>query len=80
MPFACSYLPGQKPAVILLVRYALAAPLLAVGLVAIVWSASRGSWLIPLFIALSIFASLRTAQLRPAARRRGSTTLAPSRY
>jgi predicted permease len=28
MPFACSYLPGQKPAVILLVRYALAAPLL----------------------------------------------------
>ena len=44
------------------------AALLVVGLVAIVWSASRGSWLIPLFIGLSIFASLRTAQLRPAAR------------
>src|SRR5579872_2613955 len=44
------------------------AALLVVGLTAIVWSASRGSWLIPLFIGLSIFASLRTAQLRPAAR------------
>ncbi len=44
------------------------AALLAVGLVAVVWSASRGSWLIPLFIGLSVFASLRTAQLRPAAR------------
>jgi Zn-dependent protease len=42
--------------------------LLAVGLVAIVWTLSRGSWLVPLFIGLSIFASLRTAQLRPAAR------------
>jgi Zn-dependent protease len=44
------------------------AALLAVGLVAIVWTFSRGSWLVPLFIGLSIFASLRTAQLRPSAR------------
>jgi len=42
--------------------------LLAVGLVAVVWSLSRGAWLIALFIGLSIFASLRTAQLRPTAR------------
>jgi Zn-dependent protease len=42
--------------------------LLAVGLAAIAWSFSRGAWWIALFIGLSIFASLRTAQLRPAAR------------
>jgi len=44
------------------------AALLVVGLVAVVWTFSRGSWLVPLFIGLSIFASLRTAQLRPTAR------------
>src|ERR1700722_9409601 len=42
--------------------------LLTVGLVAIAWTFSRGAWWIALFIGLSIFASLRTAQLRPAAR------------
>jgi Zn-dependent protease len=44
------------------------AVLLVIGLAAIAWTFSRGSWLVPLFIGLSIFASLRTAQLRPAAR------------
>jgi Zn-dependent protease len=44
------------------------AALLVVGLVAVVWTFSRGSWLVPLFIGLSIFASLRTVQLRPTAR------------
>jgi Zn-dependent protease len=44
------------------------AALLVVGLLAVAWTFSRGSWLVPLFIGLSIFASLRTAQLRPAAR------------
>lgn len=44
------------------------AALLAVGIVAVVWTFSRGAWLLPLFIALSLFASLRAAQLRPAAR------------
>jgi Zn-dependent protease len=44
------------------------AALLVVGVLAVVWTFSRGSWLVPLFIGLSVFASLRTAQLRPTAR------------
>jgi len=44
------------------------AALLVVGVLAVVWTFSRGSWLVPLFIGLSVFASLRTARLRPAAR------------
>jgi Zn-dependent protease len=42
--------------------------LLIVGAAAVAWTFSRGSWLLPLFISLSVFASLRTAQLRPASR------------
>jgi Zn-dependent protease len=44
------------------------AALLVVGLAAIAWTFSRGSWLVPLFIGLSVFASLRAAQLRPSSR------------
>ena len=44
------------------------AALLVVGAGAVAWTFSRGSWLIALFIALSVFASLRSVQLRPAAR------------
>jgi Zn-dependent protease len=42
--------------------------LLIVGVAAVAWTFSRGSWLVPLFIGLSVFASLRAAQLRPASR------------
>ncbi|HEY3798454.1 MAG TPA: peptidase M50 [Caulobacteraceae bacterium] len=44
------------------------AALLAVGGLAVVWTLSRGSLLAPLFIGLSVLASFRAAQLRPAAR------------
>lgn len=44
------------------------AALLVVGLAAMAWTFSRGSWLVPLFIGLSIFVSLRAAQLRPSSR------------
>ncbi|HZZ89168.1 MAG TPA: M50 family metallopeptidase [Caulobacteraceae bacterium] len=44
------------------------AVLLLIGLAAVAWTVADGSWLIALVIGLSIFASLRTAQLRPAAR------------
>jgi Zn-dependent protease len=44
------------------------AALLIVGAGAVAWTFSRGSWLVSLFIALSVFASLRSVQLRPAAR------------
>ena len=44
------------------------AALLAVGVLAVVWTLSRGLLLAPLFIGLSVFASFRTARLRPAAR------------
>ena len=44
------------------------AALLVVGVGAVAWTFSRGSWLIALFIGLSVFASLRAVQLRPAAR------------
>jgi Zn-dependent protease len=44
------------------------AALLAVGAFAVVWTLSRGSLLAPLFIGLSVFASLRVARLRPEAR------------
>ncbi|MEJ0066650.1 MAG: hypothetical protein WDM85_15590 [Caulobacteraceae bacterium] len=44
------------------------AALLVVGVGAVAWTFSRGSWLIALFIALSVFASLRSVQLRPTAR------------
>jgi len=44
------------------------AALLVVGAGAVAWTFSRGSWLIALFIGLSVFASLRAVQLRPAAR------------
>ena len=44
------------------------AALVVVGVVAIAWTFSRGSWLIPLFISLSLVASLRTGRLRPEAR------------
>jgi Zn-dependent protease len=44
------------------------AALLVVGGLAVAWTFSRGAWLAPLFIGLSVFASLRTPQLRPAAR------------
>jgi Zn-dependent protease len=39
----------------------------AVGGVAILWTLSRGSLLMPLFIALALFASLRSPQMRPPA-------------
>ncbi|HLY78640.1 MAG TPA: M50 family metallopeptidase [Caulobacteraceae bacterium] len=42
--------------------------LLVIGAGAVAWTFSRGSWLVALFIALSLFASLRSAQLRPAPR------------
>ncbi len=42
--------------------------LLLVGGLAVVWTFSRGSLLVPLFIGLSVLASLRAARLRPAAR------------
>jgi Zn-dependent protease len=38
--------------------------LLAVGAVAVIWTLSRGSLLMPLVIALSVFAALRTGRLR----------------
>jgi Zn-dependent protease len=41
--------------------------LLVVAALAIAWTASRGSLLLPLFIGLSVFASLRSGQMRPAA-------------
>jgi Zn-dependent protease len=44
------------------------AALLAVGILAVVWTLSRGLLLAPLFIGLSIFASFRAARLRPVAR------------
>jgi hypothetical protein len=44
------------------------AALLVVGLAAVAWTFSRGSWLVPLFIGLSVFASLRATQLRPSSR------------
>ena len=44
------------------------AALLVVGLAAIAWTFSRGSWLVALFIGLSVFASLRAAELRPSSR------------
>jgi Zn-dependent protease len=44
------------------------AVLLIIGLAAVAWTLASGAWWIGLFIGLSVFASLRTAQLRPAAR------------
>ena len=44
------------------------AVLLIIGVGAAVWTFSHGSWLVALFIILSVFASLRSVQLRPAAR------------
>jgi Zn-dependent protease len=44
------------------------AALLIVGVVAIAWTFKQGSWLIPLFISLSLVASLRAGRLRPEAR------------
>ena len=44
------------------------AALLAVGVLAVVWTLSRGSLLAPLFIGLSVFASFRAARMRPVAR------------
>jgi len=41
--------------------------LLVVAALAIAWTASRGSLLLPLFIGLSVFASLRTGRMRPPA-------------
>jgi Zn-dependent protease len=44
------------------------AALLAVGLTAVAWTLSRGSLLLPIFIGLSVVASLRAKRLRPPAR------------
>ena len=44
------------------------AVLLVIGVGAAVWTFTHGSWLVALFIGLSVFASLRSVQLRPAAR------------
>jgi Zn-dependent protease len=44
------------------------AALLVVGVVAIAWTFKQGSWLIPLFISLSLVGSLRAGRLRPEAR------------
>ncbi|MBV9994995.1 MAG: M50 family metallopeptidase [Caulobacteraceae bacterium] len=42
--------------------------LLAVGVLAVVWTVSRGSLILPVFIGLSVAASLRAPRLRPPAR------------
>lgn len=42
--------------------------LVAVGAAAVAWTFSHGSLILPLFIGLSVFASLRTPNLRPNAR------------
>jgi Zn-dependent protease len=44
------------------------AALFLVGALAIAWMLSRGSLIVPLFVGLSLFASLRAARLRPDAR------------
>jgi Zn-dependent protease len=44
------------------------AALVVVGVVAIAWTFKQGSWLVPLFISLSLVASLRAGRLRPEAR------------
>jgi Zn-dependent protease len=42
--------------------------LVAVGAAAVAWTIGQGMWLAAIFIGLSVFASLRSVQLRPAAR------------
>jgi Zn-dependent protease len=44
------------------------AVLLVIGVGAAVWTFTHGSWLVGLFIGLSVFASLRSVQLRPDAK------------